>query len=86
MMSFENFYDIAKAINENTGNTCSEKEIACCAYDYTCEYEHILGLPVDRRKVNLGCLEVLMETMSDLEDDSYVIAMALEDLRKIISA
>lgn len=46
-MEYSDFYDIACYASENWKGNFTQKEIACYAYDYLCEFETsvVLGRP-----------------------------------------
>ena len=39
-LEYEDFYKIAKCLNEINNNICTEQEIACSAYDYKLDYDY----------------------------------------------
>lgn len=46
-MTYENFYDIADYLNEQTCYSFNNREVACFAYDYLMEYESSVFTPTD---------------------------------------
>ena len=46
-LEYEDFYKIAKCLNEINNNICTEQEIACSAYDYKLDYDYSIeqGFP-----------------------------------------
>ena len=39
-LEYEDFYKIAKCLNEINNNICTEQEIACNAYEYKLDYDY----------------------------------------------
>lgn len=64
-MGYEDFYDIAVYGNEAWKGSFTQREIACNAYEYLCEFEDSKA----KKRLNSTMLDLVDLLMQDNEDE-----------------
>ena len=65
-LEYEDFYKIAKCLNEINNNICTEQEIACSAYDYKLDYDYSIKQGFSSSTMRDLCKEISYDM--DYED------------------
>ena len=65
-LEYEDFYKIAKCLNEINNNICTEQEIACSAYDYKLDYDYSIKHGFSTLIMRTLCKELVYDM--DYED------------------
>ena len=66
-LEYEDFYKIAKCLNEINNNIFTEQEIACSAYDYKLDYDY----SIKHNFPSLTMCDLCKELVYDMDYEDY---------------
>ena len=87
-MEYADFYDIAEYGNENWKGSFTQREIACNAYDYLCEYRYSVAKGKPTRTMielcKLICEDIDYADYAEIQEESEN-ALTIDKMKQILS-